>query len=92
MEFRIESLLRVTGKPEPSLGIGAYGNGTIHKQALGPATERPSSAHAEDPRASLCLWRPESLVVASWAMLLSPTLKVALHANKSFHAMGMEEF
>ena len=61
-------------------------------QAPDPVTERPSSADAEDPSASLCPWRPESTVLASCAMQVSPTQKVGLHANRRFLTMGMEEF
>ena len=54
----------------------------------GRVTERPLSAHAEDHNACLCKWRPASMVVASWPMLVSPTLNVVHHANRKFSGHG----
>lgn len=80
-DARVQPSLWETGNPELCLGLGAYGHGKSHRRSLGPATAGPSSAHAEDHNACLCPWGPASMVAASWAMLVSPILKVGHHVN-----------
>ncbi|VDP54142.1 unnamed protein product [Soboliphyme baturini] len=55
-------------------------------------TQTRHEAYGEGHNASLCPRRPSSMGVASWAMQVSPTLKVGHQANSKVSWMAMEEF